>query len=224
LLMETQNIGTDKIVEIYKKNANRVFAIRMESYMKNHFSFLGIPKSLRADISKEFLQGKSKSKEIDWEFVFQMFDLPYREYQYLALEYLRKLEKKIQKSDIELIEKLILTKSWWDSVDSLAPLVGVLCQKYPELKKEILEKWILNSNIWLKRVTIIFQLKYKNETDTEFLSKAILSNNLSKEFFVNKAIGWSLRQYSKYNADWVKVFISRHSLAPLSVREGSKYL
>ncbi|BAX82559.1 DNA alkylation repair protein [Labilibaculum antarcticum] len=222
--METQNIGTDKIVEIYKKNANRVFAIRMESYMKKHFSFLGIPKSLRADISKEFLQGKSKSKEIDWEFVFHMFDLPYREYQYLALEYLRKLEKNLQKSDIELIEKLILTKSWWDSVDSLAPLVGVLCQKYPELKKEILEKWILNSNIWLKRVTIIFQLKYKNETDTEFLSKAILSNNLSKEFFVNKAIGWSLRQYSKYNADWVKVFISRHSLAPLSVREGSKYL
>lgn len=222
--METQRIGTDKIVEIYKKNANREFAIRMESYMKNNFSFLGIPKPLRADISKAFLQGKSKNKEIDWKFVFHMFDLPYREYQYLALEYLRKLEKNLQKSDIELIEKLILTKSWWDSVDSLAPLVGVLCKKYPELKKEILEKWILNSNIWLKRVTIIFQLKYKNETDTEFLSKAILSNNLSKEFFVNKAIGWSLRQYSKCNADWVKGFISTHPLAPLSSREGSRFL
>lgn len=222
--METQSIETDKIVEIYKKNANRELAIRMESYMKNHFSFLGIPKPLRADISKEFLKGKSKIKEIDWKFVFQMFELPDREYQYLALEYLRKLEKNLQKSDIELIEKLILTKSWWDSVDSIAPLVGVLCQKYPELKKEVLERWILNSNIWLKRITIIFQLKYKNETDTEFLSKAILSNNLSKDFFVNKAIGWSLRQYSKFNADWVKVFISTHSLAPLSIREGSKFL
>lgn len=223
MLKETQSIEIDKLVEIYKENANKDTALRMKSYMKNHFTFLGISKPLRAELSKEFLKEIMKIKTIDWDFVFKMFEMPEREFQYLAMEYLRKLEKHLQKSDLEMLEKLILTKSWWDSVDALAPLVGILCQKYPELKEEVLEGWIMNSNIWLKRVTIIFQLKYKNKTDTEFLTKAILSNNLSEEFFLNKAIGWSLRQYSKFNADWVKVFIATHSLSPLSVREGSKY-
>jgi len=222
--METKIIDTVKIVEIYEKNANRKLAKRMESYMKNHFSFLGIPKPLRAELSKQFLKDKTKSKRIDWDFVFQMFDMKEREFQYLAMEYLRKLEKTMQKSDIELLEKLILSKSWWDSVDTLALLVGVLCQKHPELKEEVLESWMTNSNIWLKRVTLIFQLKYKNETDNEFLKKTILRNNLTEEFFLNKAIGWALRQYSKFNPDWVKIFIASHSLSPLSIREGSKYL
>ena len=222
--METKIIDTVKIVDIYEKNANRELALRMESYMKNHFSFLGIPKPLRAQLSKPFLKEKTKVKIIDWDFVFQMFEKSEREFQYLAMEYLRKLEKTLQKSDIEMLEKLIKTKSWWDSVDALAPLVGVLCQKHPVLKEEVLMNWMESSDIWLKRVSIIFQLKYKDQTDTEFLKKAILRNNMTKEFFLNKAIGWALRQYSKFNPDWVKIFISTHSLSPLSIREGSKYL
>lgn len=222
--METKIIDTVKIVDIYEKNANRELAKRMESYMKNHFSFLGIPKPLRAQLSKQFLKEKTKIKIIDWDFVFQMFEKPEREFQYLAMDYLRKLEKTLQKSDVEMLEKLIITKSWWDSVDGLAPLVGVLCQKYPELKEKVLINWMERSDIWLKRVTIIFQLKYKGQTDTEFLKRAILRNNMTKEFFLNKAIGWALRQFSKFNPDWVKLFIASYPLSPLSIREGSKYL
>src|SRR5690606_9263777 len=90
--------------------------------------------------------------------------------------------------DMEIIEELIKTKSWWDSVDSINPIVGHICLKHPEVKEKIISKWINSDNIWLKRVSIIFQLKYKVKTDTEFLAKSILSNSSTGEFFVDKAI------------------------------------
>lgn len=217
-------IDTLEIVDIYHKNADPEYAARMSTYMKNNFSFLGIPKPKRAELGKKFLKLKTKTKKLDWAFVFYLFELPEREFQYLALDYLRKLQNHLVKKDIKNLERLILAKSWWDSVDTIAPLIGVLCQKYPELKEEKLKSWMMDSNIWLKRVSIIFQLKYKDQTDTEFLKKTIFCNHLTNEFFVNKAIGWALRQYSKFNPDWVRNFISRNPLSPLSVREGSKYL
>jgi 3-methyladenine DNA glycosylase AlkD len=219
--MQTKTL---QIVEIFRQNNDPEYAKRMSAYMKGHFLFLGIPKPKRALLSKSFLKEVTKEKSIDWSMVLYLWDLPEREYQYLALEYLSKLQKYMVKPDVSKLEMLILSKSWWDSVDALAPLVGEICKRYPQVKQEVLADWMISSNIWLKRVSIIFQLKYKNDVDTEFLSKAIIANHLSKEFFVNKAIGWALRQYSKYNPDWVRIFISQHSLSPLSIREGSKYL
>ena len=219
--MQTKTI---RIIEIYNENSNEEYAGKMSAYMKNQFVFLGIPKPKRTELSKSFLKEKTKAKTIDWNLVEYLWELQEREYQYLALEYLGKLKKCLQREDIKHLQELIVKKSWWDSVDALAPLVGVLCQKHPELKNEVLESWILNDNIWLKRVTITFQLKYKDNVDTDFLSRAIRCNSLSREFFVNKAIGWALRQYSKFNPNWVRLFIASNSLSPLSVREGSKYL
>ncbi|MDQ2179078.1 DNA alkylation repair protein [Marinifilum sp. D714] len=219
--MQTKTI---KIVEQFRTNSDEENAIKMSAYMKYRFPFLGLPKPQRDELSKDFLRKVTKGKMIDWNLVNYLWELPEREFQYLALEYLGKLKKQLKKSEISKLEQLIVTKSWWDSVDSLAPLVGVLCKKYPELKTEVISNWIISSNIWLKRVSIIFQLKFKDDVDTELLSKAIIANTLTKEFFVNKAIGWALRQYSKFNPDWVKEFISTYPLSPLSVREGSKYL
>lgn len=87
-------------------------------------------------------------------------------------------------------------------------------------------EWAENDNIWLRRVAIDFQLKYKKKTDTELLEKIIVCNLNSNEFFINKAIGWSLREYSKINAEWVQSFIERNSdgLSSLSRKEASKYL
>jgi 3-methyladenine DNA glycosylase AlkD len=78
--------------------------------------------------------------------------------------------------------------------------------------------------MWLRRSSIIFQLHLKKDTDTMLLAEAIEKNLGSKEFFINKAIGWALREYSKTDPEWVRAFISSHELAPLSVKEASKYI
>lgn len=212
------------IFETLYKNKNEEQAIPMAKYMKNLFPFLGLKKPERKALTKEFLKEKKKEAEIDWDFIFKCYELPEREFQYVAISYMNSNMNKFTPDDMGKIEKLLITKSWWDSVDSINKLVGNLAMKYPEVKEEIILKWMSSDNIWLKRISIIFQLSYKEKTDTAFLNKAILHNCNTSEFFINKAIGWALREYSKTNKEWVKEFIENHSLSKLSVREGSKYI
>ena len=90
----------------------------------------------------------------------------------------------------------------------------------------LLSEWSLDQDFWMRRLAIEHQLGFKEKTNTDILSLFILRNTGSQEFFINKAIGWALRGYSKYNKVWVKDFISNHydELSTLSIREGSKYL
>ncbi|MCF7833051.1 MAG: DNA alkylation repair protein [Candidatus Marinimicrobia bacterium] len=213
-----------RIMEIYRATKNPEKAEGMKAYMKHKFEYLGLQKPVRAELRKDFLKEQKATKKIDWEIVWTLWDQPEREFQYLALAYLDTMKEFLEKNDILKIEKLITTKSWWDSVDGTVVMIGNLVNKYPELKTDVIAKWIEQDNIWLKRISIIFQLKYKANTDTKFLSKAILHNSGTKEFFINKAIGWALREYSKTDPFWVKDFISNQPLHSLSVREGSKYI
>ncbi len=214
-----------RLINSFLENKNEERAVQMAAYMKNKFPFLGIPKPERAKLQKDFIKQAKKKGSIDWALVFKLWEMPQREFQYLAVDYLQALKNFLQKGDIDQVKTLIITKSWWDTVDSIAQnLVGQLCLKYPELIESHILKWAQSENIWLVRVAIIFQLKYKEKTDTKLLGLIIKQNCDTKEFFINKAIGWALRQYSKTNKEWVKQFIENNQLHPLSVREGSKYL
>jgi 3-methyladenine DNA glycosylase AlkD len=212
------------IFKIFYSNRNEEQSKSMEKYMKNKFPFLGFKKPVRALLSKEFLKTKGKDTKVDWNFIFKCYEMPEREFQYLAIDYMEKVKKLFTLDDMENIEKLLTTKSWWDSVDAINKIVGHVAMEYPEVKEDIILKWIESDNIWLNRISILFQLRYKEKTDTEFLSKAILYNSQTNEFFINKAIGWALREYSKTDKQWVKNFIEQNTLQPLSIKEGSKYL
>jgi 3-methyladenine DNA glycosylase AlkD len=213
------------IIDIFYENKNPEQSVDMAAYMKNQFEFLGLSRPERDLLQRDFIKSAKKAKAIDWVFVNSCWDLPEREFQYLAVDYLLALKKQLEKEDIKMLEKLITTKPWWDTVDSCAQiLVGELCMRFPELIESFIYKWASSDNIWLVRTSILFQLKYKERTDAKLLSIIILQNSDSKEFFINKAIGWALREYSKINKEWVREFIANNSLHPLSVREGSKYL
>ncbi len=214
-----------KIVDLFYENRNMEQAKKMAVYMKDNFPFLGIQKPIRMQLQKKFIKEAKKNIVIDWNFIFILWNLPEREFQYLAIDYLIALKNSLKKGDITKIEKLITEKSWWDSVDLLsAHLIGTVCMKYPTLIKSHILKWAEGENIWLLRTGILFQLKYKENTDTALLSSIIIKHSYSKEFFIKKAIGWALREYSKTNPQWVKLFTESNSLQPLSLREGTKYL
>lgn len=213
-----------KIFEEFYNSRNEEQAVPMANYMKNLFPFLGLKKPERVSISKWFIKERKKDAEVDWKFIHQCFEMPEREFQYLAIYYMEKVVDLFTPDDMNNIEQLLITKSWWDSVDAINKIVGHIAMRYPKMKEDTISKWIKSDNIWLNRISIIFQLKYKEKTDTEFLSKAIIYNSQSDEFFKNKAIGWALREYSKTNKEWVRNFIENNQLSKLSIREGSKYL
>ncbi|MCJ8008816.1 DNA alkylation repair protein [Lederbergia wuyishanensis] len=212
--------------EIYEVNRNQENATAMEQYMKNLFPFLGIRSPERKAISADWLKSVGVvPNEALSPFIKELWGKPEREYQYIALDYLVKKKKYLLETDIELMEYLIVTKSWWDTVDLIAShLVGELFSKHPHLIKTYGEKWIASDNMWLQRTMILFQLKYKNKTDEQLLYSYISRTSHIDEFFIQKAIGWSLREYSKTNPEAVAQFIETHELSNLARREGSKYV
>ena len=199
-------------------------AMAMKAYMKNKFEFLGVKTPARRKLAKVFFKQHTDSV-IDWNFINEAWNNPYRELQYVALDYLEIRKKLLAPSDLPRLKKLAQTKSWWDTVDFLDRLVGSIITRFPETKATILS-WSCDEDIWLRRLAIDHQLLKKEETDTELLEKILVNNLGQTEFFINKAIGWALRDYSKTNPDWVRDFIERHQaeMATLSIREGSKYL
>jgi len=206
-------------------SADAEHAVKMSAYMRDQFAFLGIPTPKRKALHKVYFQLAKKEKQIDWSFINQCWDRPFREYQYVALDYLMVMKKHLTSLDIPHLKRLAISKSWWDTVDGIDGLVGDIALANPEVGQLMLT-WSTDDNIWLRRLAIDHQLSRKEKTNTDLLEE-IISNNLGQtEFFINKAIGWSLRDYSKTNPQWVGAFIEkyREHLSPLSIREASKYL
>ena len=207
-----------------EKNKNAEQARRMAAYMQNKFAFLGISKPKLKEIIKPYIK-ESKKYELDWKFVNICWKKDYREAQYVAVEYLDSSIKLLTDSDLPNLKKLIIAKSWWETADSIDAIVGKLVLNYKQLEKEML-KWSKDENIWVRRVAIDFQLQHKEKTNQKLLEQIIVNNFGTDEFFINKAIGWSLREYSKTNQKWVKDFINKYKnqLHKLSVREGGRCL
>lgn len=201
----------------------------MSAYMKHQFEFYGIKSQLRRSLTKSILtEMKNVTKttqKIQWDFVKELWNFSARENQYVAADYLNEVDKYITLDDLNEFRELIINKSWWDSVDILVKRVGNLSLRNSETKKIILN-WAKSENIWLKRTSIICQLGLKESTDTDLLKTVIIGNLKTGEFFVDKAIGWALREYAKTNVSWVKAFIEEYQkdLAPLSIREAQKHM
>ena len=215
----------NKLYEEMIQHKNEEQAQKMSKYMLNKFEYIGIKTPERREIFKIFFKEYKNEEKIDWEFVNKCWENKYREFQYIAADYLKNMKDKLTIDDIPKFKQLILKKSWWDTIDNLDMTIGALALKDSNVNKILLE-WSLDENIWLKRIAIDHQLLRKEKTNTELLEK-ILKNNLGQtEFFINKAIGWALRDYSKTNPEWVRNFIeeNRENMAKLSIREAIKYL
>jgi len=216
----------EPLIKCFNQHANAKNASAISAYMKNKFEFFGIKNPDRKLLQKRFIDeyGWPDTDQIE-SVVKALWKQPQRECQYFAIEILEKFMKKANERSIILYEYLVVTGSWWDTVDTIATKpVGTYFKLFPEKTESVTAKWMKSGNIWLQRVCLLYQLKYKKTTDTKLLSHFILQLNGSKEFFINKAIGWILREYSKTDPQWVRDFLKNNTLAPLSVREGSKYI
>lgn len=216
-----------ELQNLFQENANPERALQQKAYMKDKFAYYGLTSPQRRLLQKPFLTKQYlPKKDIAFQICRQLWQKPQREFHYFSLELLNKYQKQVDKKDIALFEWLILHNSWWDTIDFIAPnLVGNYFRKFPETRKQITQKWLASNNIWLQRSCLIFQLKYKTETDSILLGQCIQNLKGTKEFFINKAIGWALRQYSRTNSIWVIDFVKNNQdLSNLSKKEALRLL
>ncbi|MFZ1786396.1 MAG: DNA alkylation repair protein [Ferruginibacter sp.] len=211
------------ITKIFRQHADPLQANGAKAYMRGQFEFLGLKAALRQELSKTYMK-TNLPHAADLEIIVkELWDLPEREYQYFAIDLLAAMRKYWKKEIITLFEFMLINKSWWDTVDHAASdLLGPYFKLFPESIKPVTDAWNQSDNFWLQRSSIMFQKKYKKDTDTALLATYILRHTRSKEFFIQKAIGWALREYSKTDPAWVIKFVASHQLAPLSQREALK--
>lgn len=207
------------------ENSNPDLAKQMEKYLRNKFKFYDLKSPERRKSYHDLIKAEKKNKKIDWKLLDQAWSDSHREAQYFVCNYLISLEKYLTFEDIDQIFNYIKSKQWWDTIDSLIKPIGKIGLR-DEKVNDLMLTWSKDNDFWVRRVAIEHQLLRKDKMNIELLEK-ILENNLnSSEFFINKAIGWALRDYSKTNPEWVREFIENHvsDMAPLSIKEGSKYL
>lgn len=217
----------DHLGASFEEHRNDEIAEGQKAYMKGHFEFYGIKTPVRREISQPFMTKEHRpSKDEALKIVEECWQQSEREFQQFGLDFILKYTKKFEKKDISLLEWLVTHKSWWDTVDMLATKgAGDYFKKFPEERVKKVKEWCSQENMWLRRVAILFQLKYKEDTDLDLLTYAIENNLGSNEFFINKAIGWALRDLSRTFPEWVIEFVVTHpELNNLSKREAIRLL
>ena len=214
------------IKKTFAANADATIAKGAKAYLLNQFEFYGIKTPLRRQLSKEFYKTHPIEDHTELStLVKECFSEPQRELHYFAIELLGYHKKLWSKKTLPLIEWMITHYSWWESVDSTnTHVISKFFLLYPEFIKEYTFKWNRSNNIWLQRMSILFQLTYREKTDTSLLTEYIEHCILEEDFFIRKAIGWALRAYAKTDSKWVVNFVKTHpQLSNLSKREALKH-
>ncbi len=195
------------------------------AYMRHQFEYFGLKGPIWLALTKEIHSGAGCPTGDDLKtLVRHCFADDHRELHYFALETVQKTLKKQPAEFLDFLEELIVTRSWWDTVDWLAKLVGIHLLRFPTLRPSATARWLASSNIWLQRVSMIFQLTYRDQTNADLLFHNIRQLMDSPEFFLQKGAGWALRQYSKTDPAAVRAFVTNNPVAPLTRREALKWL
>jgi 3-methyladenine DNA glycosylase AlkD len=217
----------ERLVATYRAAAEPERAVGMRSYMRDQFPFLGLPAPRQGTLAREVLTGLPAPDEADLRAVaLGCWAMPEREFQYFACGWLRRHVRVASAEFLDTARQLIVTKSWWDTVDTLAAhVVGPLVARYPELVSTM-DEWVAGEELWLARTALLHQLGRREQTDAVRLFRYCLVQAGHRDFFIRKAIGWGLREYAKTAPDAVRAFVHAHAtrLSALSVREATRNL
>jgi 3-methyladenine DNA glycosylase AlkD len=216
-----------RVQKVYAEAGDPERAAQMAAYMRDRFPFHGIPAPAQRALARQVLAGLGRPTELDLrEVALGCWELPEREYQYFACDWLRRHVRVCTAGFVDVVRRLIVTKPWWDTVDTLAAnVVGPLVAAHPALTSTM-DAWATGDDMWLIRAAILHQLRYKGSTDVDRLFRYCTGQAGHSDFFIRKAIGWALREYAKTDPDAVRRFVRANEarLSPLSVREALKNL
>lgn len=222
-MQPTEYVGL--LREVLRSQGNPDTAQGQMAYMRHQFEFFGLKMAQWTLLTKQFHAQYGLPDGEDLKAMARLcFEEDHREMHYFALETVQKKLKTQPPEFIDFLEELVLSRSWWDTVDWLNKLIGQHFLRFPALIQLVTARWVASENIWLQRLSIIFQLPYKGKTDTALLFGHIRQLAHSKEFFVQKGAGWALRQYARTNPDAVRQFVQTTPLASLTKREALKHI
>ncbi len=212
--------AVEGVMEAHRNAKNAPDIIR---YFRNQFGSFGLKNGDRRKLTKQFIVAtKQFSQKELVETIELLWSRSEREFQHTGMELIDHHRKKFDRSIKKVLQYMISHKSWWDTVDFIASHTVGHAFKTNQLRQEDLYEWNESDDLWLIRTSILAQLKYKSYTDWALLQELIIPHLDHKDFFIRKAIGWALREYSKTEPNLVLDFVENHTMSGLSQREALK--
>ena len=202
--------------------ADPAIAPGQQAYMKSTMPFLGVRVPAVRAVVKQHARGITDSDLLRDAALRLWREAVHREERYAATALTGQRPLRAQLDMLDAHEEMIRTGAWWDHVDEVAGRVTDTLDAHPVEVTQLLLAWTGDEDMWIRRASIISQLRRKDDTDRQLLTIAIESNLEESEFFIRKAIGWALRDYAKTDQQWVRDFVDSHDLSPLSRREALK--
>jgi 3-methyladenine DNA glycosylase AlkD len=225
-LRDSDRRAIGELVAALEAAADPQRAAQMRAYMKDHFEFLGVHTPQRRELSRPFLVSLRDAGPDRWlGLAEELWGMPHREYAYVAADLLRRYGRRLPPASLDDLRGLVTTSPWWDGVDPLSHVVGLVVRTHPETSA-VMDRWSVDQDLWVVRVAILHQLGWKDAAEPDRIFGYCVAQAGHPDFFVRKAIGWALRDLSRRFPEQVRSFIDAHraELSPLSVREGSKYV
>lgn len=203
-------------------------AVGMAAYMKTDMPFYGVQKKGRTEVFRLIKRDIPIPDNSAYRAAIEaLWEQPHREEKYLAIGIAKAYTKYVRIENLDLYRRLIVEGAWWDFVDEVAiHCVGIVYLNERRQIEPTIEAWIDDDIMWLRRTSLISPIKHKAETDYKMLFDHCLRRAGEKEFFIRKAIGWTLREYSKTEPQRVRRFLLEHrdQWSGLSFREAAKHL
>lgn len=226
--MDVTSTLADRAAELLTAQADPARAGQMAAYMKSEAPFFGVPSQQRMVISRKLVaEFPAESRREYVESVRSLWSGDHRELKYLAVSYARSFSPYVTLSSLPLYRTMIQEGAWWDFVDEIAShLVGEVLLNQRAKATHRITPWIDDEDLWLRRTSIICQLRHKERTDTGLLERSCTQNLSDTDFFIRKAIGWALREFAKTEPDWVRAYVQEHrdEMSHLTAREATKHL
>jgi 3-methyladenine DNA glycosylase AlkD len=202
----------------------------MRAYMKNQFDFLGIKTPIRRTATAALIREQEDAHAAHLLRAARLlWSMPERDYQYVAIDLLARHAGRLTPADLPALFALVQKKSWWDTVDALAGVIGRVvrraCADDPAAQR-LMDEALTSPNLWVRRVAILHQLGWREQTDAQRLFSYASTCAREKDFFIRKAIGWALRDYARHAPAEVRKFLraNQSNLSPLTMREAGKYI
>jgi 3-methyladenine DNA glycosylase AlkD len=200
----------------------------MQAYMRTDMPFYGVQKEGRTVILRQLVRDFQPADRSEYQdLVLGLWGLPHREEKYLALAYARHFKTFTVPESLPLFRRLIVEGAWWDFVDEVATkLVRQLVLDEPDETWQVVDEWVGDEDMWLRRTAILCQIGARERTDVDRLFRFCVQRAFEKEFFIRKAIGWALREHAKTDPGAVARFVTEHrdQLSGLSFREATRHI
>lgn len=177
---------------------------------------MGIPEirnTLQSFVETNKLLIQSKSSQV--RFLNELMESEFTEPKLAAILFLQLYWKTGKETDIFTIVKIWFEKEWitdWNVCDWLCVRVlSPLLDSQPDLTAKALAQWNTSPNLWLARASLVpfaqcKEIQMHKKTIEQFSIQLIKR----EERFCKTAVGWVLREYSKYDPKFVRRFLKTH--------------